>query len=178
MDNFKRHLESNTPPLRELWPPPGLSENYNCTIGHWNVNAGSLFFVINILVIIVMIIIYLFASEGFHTQPLERETCTILLTLWLTDWLTEDPATRWMCVKKRKWEEGRQSGCQEGAAPRANAAARPFTQCFFMRSCWFSFPFLWLIYLKGIQTNRTLFFFFVIVVFYLIIRQEERRKKR
>lgn len=39
------------------------------------------FFVIGILVIIVMIIIYLFASEGFCTQPLERETCTILLTL-------------------------------------------------------------------------------------------------
>lgn len=29
---------------RELWPPPGLWQNYNCTIGHWNVNAGSLFF--------------------------------------------------------------------------------------------------------------------------------------
>lgn len=97
---------------------------------------------------------------------------------WLTDWGPSN--TLDVCVKKRKWEEGRQSGCQEGAAPRANAAARPFTQCFFMRSCWFSFPFLWLIYLKGIQTNRTLFFFFffVIVVFlYLIIRQEERRKK-
>lgn len=82
------------------------------------------FFVISIIVILVIIIIYLFASEGFQTQALERETCTILLAL------TENPATRWMCVKKRKWQKGRQSGCQGEVAPCANAQPDPSVSVF------------------------------------------------
>lgn len=90
-----------------------------------------------------------------------------------TDWLTENPATRWMCVKKRKWQDGRQSGCQGEAAPRANVQPDSSVSV----SSWVpagsrfhsSGSFTW----RG--SKLTGLFCYLLLFFYLIIRREEEK---
>lgn len=129
-----------------------------------------------VMISLIVVLIYLFASEDFHTlRILQRATCTILMILWRT----EHPGNTLDVCEKGK-ESGRKGVNQAARKERRLEPTQqpgPSTQC--------SHQILLVLIsvssahlLEGDDANQLDSFFFVVIVFFLFNDLTRGKKKK